>query len=199
MQIGVLAIQGDVREHLRHTEEAGAQAKAVRLPGDLTGTDGLIIPGGESTTIGMLMEEYGLIEAILEKAAGGRYPIYGTCAGLILMAKNVVNGPSPARLGLMDIDASRNAYGRQIASFEVELEIEPLSGPAVPAVFIRAPKIERVGVGVKILASYQGGPVMADSGPYLVSAFHPEMSPDTRVHQYFVEKVRRAARVAGAS
>lgn len=195
MRIGVLAIQGDVREHIRHTEQAGAEAVPVRLVRDLSNTQGLIIPGGESTTIGMLMEEYGLIEAIQQRAHGGHYPIYGTCAGLILMAKTVI-GFSPARLGLVDIDASRNAYGRQVASFEVDLAIEALGADPFPAVFIRAPKIERMGVGVTALASYQGRAVMAEAGPYLVSAFHPEMSGDTRIHQYFLDKVRREAAVA---
>jgi 5'-phosphate synthase pdxT subunit len=192
MRIGVLAIQGDVREHIRHTERAGAEAVSVRQVRDLAATDGLIIPGGESTTIGMLMKEYGLIEAILERAAGGRYPIYGTCAGLILLAKNVI-GLSPARLALVDIDASRNAFGRQIASFEAPLEIPVLGDEPFPAVFIRAPKIRRLGDGVRALAWYQGEPVMAEAGPYLVSAFHPEMSPDLRIHRYFVSKVQQYA------
>ncbi len=194
MKIGVLAIQGDVREHLRHTRRAGAEAVEIRLPRDLDGTDGLIIPGGESTTIGMLMEEYGLIQAIRDRAFSSSYPIYGTCAGLILMAKNVI-GKSPARLGLMDIDASRNAYGRQIASFEVPLEVPALGGAPFPAVFIRAPKIHRMGDGVTALATYNGDVVMAEQGPYLVSSFHPEMSEDIRIHQYFLEKVDKLAGV----
>lgn len=198
MRIGVLAIQGDVREHLNHTEKAGAEAVPVRRVTDLTGTAGLIIPGGESTTIGMLMAEYGLIDALHARTQHGGYPIYGTCAGLILMAKRVV-GSSPARLGLIDIDASRNAYGRQIASFEVDLSIDGLGGEPFPAVFIRAPKIQRLGPDVTPLARYQGDVVMAESGPYLVSSFHPEMSGDVRIHKYFVEKVRRVAEVAGVS
>lgn len=198
VKVGVLAIQGDVREHLQHTAKAGAQAVPVRLVRDLDGTSGLIIPGGESTTIGMLMAEYGLIDAILERARDGHYPIYGTCAGLILMAKNVI-GKSPARLGLVDIDASRNAYGRQIASFEVDLNVPVLGAVPFPAVFIRAPKIQRLGSSVTPLAWHQGEVVMAESGPYLVSSFHPEMSHDLRIHQYFLAKVERTARIAGAS
>lgn len=198
MRVGVLAIQGDVREHVRHTERAGAEAVPVRLARDLEGTQGLIIPGGESTTIGMLMAEYGLIDAITARAADGHYPIYGTCAGLILLAKNVI-GPSPARLGLVDIDASRNAYGRQVASFEVELGIDALGSEPFPAVFIRAPKIQRLGDTVRPMAWYQGEAVMAESGPYLISSFHPEMSGDIRIHQYFVDKVRREAAVVGTS
>lgn len=198
MKIGVLAIQGDVREHLEHTTKAGAQAVPVRLARDLDDTQGLIIPGGESTTIGMLMAEYGLIDAILDRARDGHYPIYGTCAGLILMAKNVV-GKSPARLGLVDIDASRNAYGRQIASFEVDLSVPALGSAPFPAVFIRAPKIQRVGASVTPLAWYQDEVVMAEAGPYLVSSFHPEMSHDLRIHRYFLDKVERTMRMAGAS
>lgn len=198
MRVGILAIQGDVREHIRHTEQAGADATLVRQVRDLEQTQGLIIPGGESTTIGMLMEEYGLIDAIVQRAEGGHYPIYGTCAGLILLACNVI-GKSPARLGLVDIDASRNAYGRQLASFEVDLDIDVLGAEPFPAVFIRAPKIQRVGSGVRPLASYQGEVVMAEAGPYLVSSFHPEMSGDLRIHQYFLEKVRREAALVDAS
>lgn len=198
MKVGVLAIQGDVREHLRHTERAGAEAVEVRLPRDLDGTDGLIIPGGESTTIGMLMAEYGLIDAIRDRARDGRYPIYGTCAGLILLAQDVV-GLSPARLGLVDIEASRNAYGRQVASFEVGLDIPVLGDEPFPAVFIRAPKIQRLGAGVNPLATYQDGVVMAEQGAFLVSSFHPEMSPDIRIHQYFVHKVAKLKMVSGVS
>ncbi len=198
MRIGVLAIQGDVREHLRHTERAGAEAVEVRLPRDLENTQGLIMPGGESTTIGMLMAEYGLIDALRERTRDGRYPIYGTCAGLILLAKDVV-GKSPARLGYVDIEASRNAYGRQVASFEVGLDIPALGGEPFPAVFIRAPKIGRMGPGVTPLASYQGDVVMAEQGPYLVSAFHPEMSADIRIHQYFLKKVEQWSTVHGVS
>ena len=198
MRIGVLAIQGDVREHIRHIETAGAEALPVRLAHDLDSTQGLIIPGGESTTIGMLMEEYGIIDAIKDRAKDGRYPIYGTCAGMILLAKNVI-GLSPARLGLIDMDVSRNAYGRQIASFEVGLSIAALGIEPFPAVFIRAPKIQRWGSGVTPLAWYEKELVMAEAGPYLISSFHPEMSPDIRIHQYFLEKVRQAATLVDAS
>ncbi|AEW03587.1 pyridoxal phosphate synthase yaaE subunit [Sulfobacillus acidophilus DSM 10332] len=198
MRIGILAIQGDVREHARHVSRAGGDPVLVRRVDDLAKTDGLIIPGGESTTIGMLMDEYGLLTAIRALAQDNRYPIYGTCAGLILLAKEVV-GPSPARLGLVDITADRNAYGRQIASFEALMDIPVLGEEPFPAVFIRAPKITRLGDGVKPLATYQGTVVMAEEGPYLVSSFHPEMSEDIRVHQYFLEKVARTAKVQSAS
>lgn len=192
MKIGVLAIQGDVREHMRHLERVGAEAIEVRIPRDLEDTQGLIIPGGESTTIGLLMNEYGLIESVKQRAQDGRYAIYGTCAGLILMAKKVTD-KSPARLNLMDIEVSRNAYGRQIASFEAGLNIPALGPEPFPAVFIRAPKIQRYGASVIPLASLNGEVVMAEQGPFLVSSFHPEMSSDTRIHRYFVKKVTACA------
>lgn len=191
MRIGILAIQGDVREHDRHLQEAGAKTVLVRRPDHLEGIEGLVIPGGESTTIGLLMQEYGLINPIRELASQGM-PIYGTCAGLILLAQEVV-GPSPARLGLMDIVADRNAYGRQVASFEAEVRIPALGEDPFPAVFIRAPKIVRWGSAVTPLAFYQDEVVMAEQGPLLVSSFHPEMSGDTRIHRYFMEKVRSRA------
>lgn len=194
MKVGVLAIQGDVREHKRHLEKAGAEAVEVRLPRDVDAVSGLVIPGGESTTIGLLMEEYGLLTAIRLRVKEEHFPVYGTCAGLILLARDVV-GKSPARLGLMDITASRNAYGRQVASFEVGLEI-PVLGPApFPAVFIRAPKIERLGDGITALATYHDEVVMAEKGSLLVTSFHPEMSQDIRIHAYFLEKVQAFSQV----
>lgn len=198
MRIGVLAIQGDVREHMRHIQRAGAESSLVRVVRDLEDVQGLIIPGGESTTIGMLMDEYGLVDALRERTQKATFPIYGTCAGLILLATTVI-GKSPARLGLVDIDASRNAFGRQLASFEVDLDIPVLGRDPFPAVFIRAPQIQRMGPTVTPLAWYRGQAVMAEAGPYLVSAFHPEMSDDIRIHQYFVEKVRRSLTVKGVS
>jgi 5'-phosphate synthase pdxT subunit len=155
-------------------------------------TDGLIIPGGESTTIGMLMDEYGLLQAVRERASDGRYPLWGTCAGLILLARQV-QGKSPARLGLMDIIAARNAWGRQVASFEVPIVVEGIGSQPFPAVFIRAPRLVGVGPGVKVLAYAEGEPVMAEQGPYLVTAFHPELSQDDRIHRYFIAKVESLA------
>ncbi len=188
MRIGVLAIQGDVREHLQHVASAGAQAASVRTVSELAQVQGLIIPGGESTTIGMLMQEEGLIEAIQKRVAEEAFPVYGTCAGLILLAKEVI-GKSPARLGLMDIVADRNAYGRQVASFEAPLTIAGIPGETFLAVFIRAPQITKLGPDVTPLAYHQGQVVMAQQGSLLVSSFHPEMTPDIRVHQYFINKV----------
>ncbi|MDA8195042.1 MAG: pyridoxal 5'-phosphate synthase glutaminase subunit PdxT [Thermaerobacter sp.] len=197
MRVGVLAIQGNVREHKRHLARVGAEPVEVRRPSELSDLDGLILPGGESTTMSLLMEEYGLLQPLRERAQSRPFPIYGTCAGLILLATEVV-GLSPARLGLMDIVADRNAYGRQVASFEMSLPIPVLGPDPFPAVFIRAPKIARMGAGVVALATYQGDVVMAEQGQYLVSAFHPEMSPDTRIHAYFVEKVRKARQAEGS-
>ncbi|PSR33970.1 MAG: pyridoxal 5'-phosphate synthase glutaminase subunit PdxT [Sulfobacillus benefaciens] len=188
MRIGVLAIQGDVREHLQHVVQVGAEAVSVRTVADLANVEGLIIPGGESTTIGMLMQEEGLISAIQQRVANEGFPVYGTCAGLILLAKDVI-GKSPARLGLMDIVADRNAYGRQVASFEADLDIVGVEGGPFHAVFIRAPQIVTVGSDVIPLAYYHDQVVMARQGSLLVSSFHPEMTEDTRIHQYFVEVV----------
>lgn len=190
MQIGVLAIQGDVREHIKHVQKLGAGASEVRTLTDLAFVDGLIIPGGESTTIGMLMDEEGLITAIRNRVQDEQFPVYGTCAGLILLATQVV-GKSPARIGVMDLVADRNAFGRQVASFEAPLQIEGISGGPFPAVFIRAPQVKSIGPGVKPLAYYQGQIVMAEQGSLLASSFHPEMTADLRVHQYFLDKVRR--------
>lgn len=188
MRIGVLAVQGDVREHLTHLREVGVEALPVKTTEQIAGIDGLIIPGGESTTIGMLMQEYGLDQAILDRYRSEPFPIWGTCAGLILLAKEV-HGWSPARLGLLDITADRNAYGRQLASFEAWLEIPALGEPPFPAVFIRAPRISRVGPSVQTLAWHDGWPVMARAGHLLVTTFHPEMTSDHRVHAYFAGMV----------
>jgi 5'-phosphate synthase pdxT subunit len=193
MRIGVLAIQGDVREHKNALIRVGAAPVEVRSLKDFSHLHGLIIPGGESTTIGMLMQEEGLIEAVRQRIAEEDFPVYGTCAGLILLAKDVI-GASPARLAVMDITADRNAYGRQLASFEALLRIPALGPPDFPAVFIRAPQITAMGDHVQVLATYNGQVVMAEEGSLLVSAFHPEMSGDVRVHQYFVDKVRKLVR-----
>ena len=195
VKVGVLAIQGDVREHKRHLVLAGATPLEVRTAKDLESVQALIIPGGESTTIGMLMAEEGLIDKIQRRVKEEHFPVYGTCAGLILLAKDVI-GSSPARIGLMDITADRNAYGRQLASFEAKIGIAVLQGQSeFPAVFIRAPRIARYGPGVTPLSTYEGSIVMAEQGSLLVSAFHPEMSGDIRIHQYFVDKVRKALKV----
>jgi len=191
MKVGVLALQGDVIEHRKILRGLGVEDVEVRVPADLEGLDGLILPGGESTTIGKLMVVYGLDRAIPERVQRGM-AVYGTCAGMILMARRADNGEPPL-LRLMDIAVLRNAYGRQVDSFEADLEI-PVLGPApLRGVFIRAPVIDRVGPGVEVLASHQGRPVLARERRLLVSSFHPELAPDDRVHRYFLDAVRAAA------
>jgi 5'-phosphate synthase pdxT subunit len=191
MTVGVLAIQGDVREHRRMLEQLGVRAPEVRTPADLEQVDGLVLPGGESTTIGLLMDEAGLITVLRDRINAG-FPVYGTCAGLILLARDV-EGPEPRRIGLMDITAARNAFGRQVASFEAELHIPALGTEPFPAVFIRAPRITRVGPGVTPLAYWRGEVVMAEQGSLLASSFHPELTHDARVHAYFLRKVQAYA------
>lgn len=190
MNIGVLAIQGDVREHVGHIHRLGADTTEVRRAEEIDELDGLVLPGGESTTIGLLMEETGVLAAVRNRYQIRPFPIWGTCAGLILLAEKV-NGPRVAGLELMHIVADRNAYGRQVASFETALAIPAIGPKPFPAVFIRAPKISRVGPGVTPLATYQDQVVMAEEGSLMVSAFHPEMSGDLRVHQYFLQKVAK--------
>ncbi|MHB0975814.1 MAG: pyridoxal 5'-phosphate synthase glutaminase subunit PdxT [Candidatus Aquicultorales bacterium] len=188
MKIGVLALQGAVREHLQMLGRCGAKAVAVKWPRELGGLDGLIIPGGESTTIGKLMVRYGFDRAIQRAYAGGM-AVYGTCAGLILIAKEISEGDQPL-LGLMDVEARRNAFGRQVDSFEVDLKFEGIKGGDFHAVFIRAPWIERaVGPEIDILAEYDGRAVAARQGRLFVTAFHPELTDDPRIHRYFVEHV----------
>ncbi len=191
MKIGVLALQGDVREHARALSDAGATPVDVRHATQLDDVDGLVIPGGESTTIGKLMDRFELLEPIRERAAEG-LPLYGTCAGLILMARDVVGeDPAPHRLDLMDVAVRRNAYGRQVDSFEADLRLEGSEEP-FRAVFIRAPLVEEVGFEVEVFASYDGRPVLVRQHNLLGSSFHPEMTPDARIHETFVDIVREA-------
>jgi pyridoxal 5'-phosphate synthase pdxT subunit len=182
MRIGVLALQGNVREHVAALRRLGAEVVEVRLPEQLDGLDGLVIPGGESTAIARLMRLYGLEDAL--RAFGG--PVFGTCAGMILLDR--------AHLGLVDVEVERNAYGRQLASFEADLELagdgEPLRG-----VFIRAPRVADWGEGVEVLARHAGVPVLLRDGRYLVASFHPELTGDDRVHERFLELVREEQRV----
>lgn len=188
MNVGVLALQGDVIEHRGVLAGLGVETTEVRVPADLERVDGLIIPGGESTTIGKLMARYGLDGAIPARVQEGM-PVYGTCAGMILLARTV-HGGEPPLLRLMDITVLRNAYGRQVDSFEADLEIPVVGPPPVRAVFIRAPVIEETGPSVVTLASLDGRPVLVREGSVLVSSFHPELSPDDRVHRYFLDMVR---------
>lgn len=185
MRIGVLDLQGAVREHMGALEEAGAEPRSVKRPADLAGLDGIVIPGGESTTIGMLMDEYGLRTPLLEGI-----PIMGTCAGMILLARELVEGDQPL-LGLMDMQVARNAFGRQRESFESEVTVSALGAPPVNAVFIRAPYATRLGPSVQLLAQLDGRIVGARQGPYMALAFHPELTADRRLHRYFIDEVAR--------
>jgi 5'-phosphate synthase pdxT subunit len=187
--IGVLALQGDFREHREVLERLGATAPEVRLPKDLEGLDGLIIPGGESTAIVRLMRTSQLFEP-LRKLADDGFPIWGTCAGMILLAKRL-DGTGIAALQAMDIGVRRNAFGRQVDSFEADLYVPVLGDPPYRAIFIRAPIIEEVGPAVEVLACLPDGtPVAARQGRLLATAFHPELTPDDRFHRYFIEQVR---------
>lgn len=181
-------MQGNVREHIRMLEKCGVAALEVKAVADLDRIDGLIIPGGESTTIGKLMLRYGFIEAVRSFYKQGK-PVFGTCAGMILIAKSVVEGEQPL-LELMDITVRRNAFGRQIDSCETDLDIPILGKDKFKAVFIRAPWVENVGTGVAVLAEFQEHPVMVREGGLLATAFHPEMCDDTRVHEYFLSMVK---------
>ncbi|HET7647829.1 MAG TPA: pyridoxal 5'-phosphate synthase glutaminase subunit PdxT [Gaiellaceae bacterium] len=182
LRIGVLAVQGNFREHAAVLRRLGAEPVEVRLPEQLAGLDGLILPGGESTAIARLMRLYGLDEAVREFGA----PIFGTCAGMIVLDRD--------HLGLGDYAVRRNAFGRQVASFEADLDVGHGDEP-VRAVFIRAPWIEDAGPDVEILAEVDGHPVLAREGRLLVAAFHPELTDDTRVHELFLNMVREVTNV----
>lgn len=188
VKIGVLALQGAFREHIYALEALDVGAVAVRLPGQLDDCAGLIIPGGESTAISKLMESYGFYEPIISRHAAGM-AVWGTCAGAILIAKNVEDGGSGQRgLGLMDIEVRRNAYGRQADSFEANLGFAHI-GEAYRGVFIRAPWIESVAEGVEVLAKHDGRIVAARQGGLMATTFHPELTGDPRIHRYFIQSV----------
>lgn len=183
--IGVLALQGAFREHVRALEAAGAQTRLVRLKEDLKGLDGLVIPGGESTTMTMLMERMGLLEAVRQAVSSG-LPTLGTCAGMILLADRIDDGlPQQESLHALDIAVRRNGYGRQLDSFEAELEVSGLEGGSFPGVFIRAPVVDDAG-STEILASHEGRPVAVRQGSVMALAFHPELSGDLRLHREFL-------------
>ena len=189
----MLALQGAVREHSRVLEALGAEVRPVKRREDLAGLDGIVLPGGESTTIGMLLEEYDMASVL----RGGDLPIFGTCAGMILMATEIEGSDQP-RLGVMDITVRRNAFGRQRDSFE-----EPIAAPAVApgpvrGVFIRAPFVTEARDGVEVLAHVDGKIVLCRQGIYLASSFHPELTDDTRVHRYFLEQICGARRAVTA-
>ncbi len=188
-KIGVLALQGAVSEHIEILERCGVTPIEIKKTVQIADIDGLIIPGGESSTIGNLMNEYSFFEKIREFAYKGK-PIYGTCAGLILMSKNII-GENRKTISIMDIEVRRNAFGRQIDSMEIDIEIPKLGNKKFPAVFIRAPIIEKVGKQVEILAEIDDRIVMAQQENLLVSAFHPELSNDDRIHRYFLNLVNK--------
>jgi 5'-phosphate synthase pdxT subunit len=194
-RIGVLALQGDFEAHERALERAGAEAIEIRAAQDLDRVDGLIIPGGESTTMLKLIDQENLFEPL--RRFGERKPIFGTCAGAILLARGVSN-PVQRSLGLMDIDVQRNGYGRQLDSSIASLQPDAASGlgaDEVEAVFIRAPVITRVGGDARVLASYRNAPVLVEQGRFLASTFHPELTADGRIHRHFVSKVAAEAPV----
>lgn len=196
MKIGVLALQGAVIEHVKSLKKAGAEeVVAVKWPKDLDGLDGLVLPGGESTTIGKLMNKYELMEPVREMAERG-VPMFGTCAGLILLA-NRVQGQDWVHIGALDALVDRNSFGRQVDSFEADLDVVGLEGTEpYPAVFIRAPHIMMVGEGVEVLSTVNDRVVAARQGHLLGASFHPELTDDVRLHKYFLGMVEEAKKSA---
>jgi 5'-phosphate synthase pdxT subunit len=196
LRVGILALQGDVREHARALVEAGAEPVEVRRPQELATVEGLVLPGGESTTIGTLLDLFGLLEPLRAAVRAG-LPVYGSCAGMILLADEVLDGrPNQATVGGLDVAVRRNAFGRQVDSFETDVEMTGVGD--VHAVFIRAPWVERTGPDVEVLATVPGdGPaagkvVAVRRGPLLATSFHPELTGDSRVHGLFVRMVKEA-------
>jgi len=187
MNIGVLAVQGAFREHKIAFEDLGVKVTEVRLANQLDNLDALVIPGGESSTMAKLMQNYGLDTAIKDFYKSGA-AIWGTCAGAIAVASKIVDQPEQPRLALMDISVERNSYGRQIASFEVDVEIEGFRKP-FHAIFIRAPRILAVGENVKTIASYNNDPIMVVENKVMATVFHPELTNDRRIHKYFIENL----------
>lgn len=187
-RVGVLALQGAFREHVQALGRLGAAAIEVRTPAELAGLDGLMLPGGESTTMGLLLDSSGLREPITEVVADG-LPVFGTCAGLILLATDLQDGTEDQRtLRALDVTALRNGYGRQVASFEAAVELAGDDTPMV-GIFIRAPRITRIGEGVEVLASVGDEPVAVRSGSIMAATFHPELAHDDRLHARFLERV----------
>lgn len=182
--VGVLALQGAFREHVAAVASLGATAREVRQLKDIEGIDALIIPGGESTTIGKLLNEWNMLEPLRQRILDGM-PVYGSCAGLILLCRDIENSDQP-RLGVLDATVRRNAFGRQVDSFETNLSIPEIGAAPLPAVFIRAPVITGVGAGVKVLAEVNGQAVAVRQNNILATSFHPELTPDTRMHSYFL-------------
>ena len=207
--VGVLALQGDVREHVAAVSSCGLRAVPVRRPAELDAVDALVIPGGESTTISRLLETFELLDPLRNRIASGM-PAYGSCAGMILLASQILDGrPDQQQLGGLDVVVRRNAFGRQVDSFEADLQVDGVPGGPVRAVFIRAPWVETVGPGVQVLATVPrltltgtdagaaaGRPVAVRQGPVLATSFHPEITGDLRVHALFCAMVRETAAAA---
>ena len=193
MKIGVLALQGDVREHARSLSDCGVSASLVRRASELERVDALVIPGGESTTIAKLARTFGLFDDISDRIKNGM-PTYGSCAGMILLANQVLDAiVGQETFGGLDVTVRRNAFGRQVDSFESDLTFDGITEIPVRAVFIRAPWVENVGIGVAVLAQVQGHPVAVRQGSIFATSFHPELTGDNRIHKYFVDSVCQQA------
>jgi 5'-phosphate synthase pdxT subunit len=193
MKVGVLALQGDVREHISSLIACGVNPVAVRRASELEQVDALVLPGGESTTIAQLAEVFGIYDHIKDRISKGM-PVYGSCAGMILLANEILDAKQDQKsFGGLDITVRRNAFGRQVDSFESDIAFADGSSDLIRAVFIRAPWVERVGEGVQVLASVESHPVAVRSQTLLATSFHPELTGDHRIHRYFIEEVARPA------
>ena len=193
MKIGVLALQGDVREHARSLSDCGVSASLVRRASELEKVDALVIPGGESTTIAKLARTFGIFDEITARIIGGM-PTYGSCAGMILLANQVLDAiAGQETFGGLDVTVRRNAFGRQVDSFESDLSFNGITQAPVRAVFIRAPWVEKIGAGVEVLAEVKGHPVAVRQGSIFATSFHPELTGDNRIHKYFVDNVCQQA------
>ena len=189
MKIGVLSLQGDVREHARSLSDCGVHSSLVRRPSELDAVDALVIPGGESTTISKLARIFNIFEPIQERIKDGM-PVYGSCAGMILLAHHIEDAiVGQESFGGLDVTVRRNAFGRQVDSFETDLTFQGITNPPIRAVFIRAPWVEKVGEGVEILAEFEGHPVAVRSDHLFATSFHPELTGDNRIHKFFIEEV----------
>lgn len=199
MKVGVLALQGDVREHIRSLGDCGVDASAVRRDTEIAAVDALVIPGGESTTIAKLARSFEVFDLIKSRIASGM-PVYGSCAGMILLSNKVLDAiEGQETFGGLDAVVRRNAFGRQVDSFEADLNFKGITDPAVRAIFIRAPWVESVGSGVDVLAEISGHPVAVRQRNILATSFHPELTGDNRVHKYFVDVVCKDAMKVGAN
>ncbi|MEO7427981.1 MAG: pyridoxal 5'-phosphate synthase glutaminase subunit PdxT [Acidimicrobiales bacterium] len=189
MKVGVLALQGAFARHTACLRSLGAEPREVRTPADLAEVDALVLPGGESTTMSMLLESSGLFDPLAERLADG-LPTFGTCAGMILLGAEILDGREDQRcFGAVDISVRRNAFGRQVDSFEADLPLTGMAGEPVRAIFIRAPFVERAGPEVEVLATVDGHPVLCRQGAVTVAAFHPELTPDLRLHDRFLKEI----------